>query len=229
MLGSSKPVPFDPYRSRRSRRRVPRWLILLLSGTAIGAGGVVLVQERYLPPRLSATETTSLRSAYEDADAARLRLKGELADTTKRLQTALADQKTQADQLGASQATVERLRLDLASTVDSLPPDPRGGTVEVRAARFVTKGGKLAYDLVLTRERATATPLPAVVQLLVEGDSARSGETLVKSPSFAVAIGSHEIVRGSLPLPDGFRARQTTIQVQDRSGRPMGMRVLPVK
>ena len=229
MLGSSKPVPFDPYRSRRSRRRVPRWLILLLSGMAIGAGGVVLVQERYLPPRLSATETTSLRSAYDDADSARLRLKGELADTTKRLQTALADQKTQADQLSASQATVERLRLDLASTVDSLPPDPRGGTVEVRAARFIAKGGKLAYDLVLTRERATATPLAAVVQLLVEGDSARSSETLVKSPAFAVAIGSHEIVRGSLPLPDGFRPRQTTIQVQDRGGRPMGMRVLPVK
>ena len=229
MFGSSKPVPFDPYRSRRSRRRVPRWLILLLSGTAIGAGGVVLVQERYLPPRLSASETTSLRSAYEDADAARLRLKGELADTTKRLQTALADQKTQADQLNASQATVERLRLDLASTVDSLPPDPRGGTVEVRAARFIAKGGKLAYDLVLTRERATATPMPAVVQLIVEGDSARSGDSTVRSPSFAVTIGSHEIVRGSLPLPEGFRARLTTIQVQDRSGRPLGMRVLPVK
>ena len=229
MLGSSKPVPFDPYRRRRSRWRMPRWLILLLSGTAIGAGGVVLVQERYLPPRLSATETISLRSAYDEAEAARLRLKGELADTTKRLQTALADQKAQADQLTASQATVERLRLDLTSTVDSLPPDPRGGTVEVRAARFIAKGGKLAYDLVLTRERATATPLPAVVQLLVEGDSARGGDTTIKSPAFALTVAAHEIVRGSLPLPDGFRARLTTIQVLDRSGRPLGMRVLPVK
>jgi hypothetical protein len=229
MLGSSKPVPFDPYRNRRSRRRVPRWLILLLSGTAIGAGGVVLVQERYLPPRLSAAETTTLRSAYEDADSARLRLKGELADTTKRLQTALADQKTQADQFTASQATVERLRLDLAAVVDSLPPDPRGGTVEVRAARFIAKGGKLAYDLVLTRERATATPLATAVLLIVEGDSARGGDNNVKSPTIAVTIGSHEIVRGSLPLPEGFRPRQTTIQVQDRSGRPLGMRVLPVR
>ena len=46
MLGSSKPVVFDPYGGRRKRRGVPRWLVLLLLGIAAGAGGVIYVQER---------------------------------------------------------------------------------------------------------------------------------------------------------------------------------------
>src|SRR5439155_11951312 len=54
MFGQSKAVIFEPYGRRRSRRTVPRWLVLLLSGIVVGAGGVVFVQERYLPPRLSA-------------------------------------------------------------------------------------------------------------------------------------------------------------------------------
>ena len=69
MLGHSKPIPFDPYGSRRrSRKRFPGWLLLLLSGIAIGAGGVVYVQERHLPPRLSAAESTRLQDAYAKAD-----------------------------------------------------------------------------------------------------------------------------------------------------------------
>ena len=77
MLGSSKPIPFDSYRGRRSRTRVPRWLVLLLAGTALGALAVVFVQERYLPPRLSAPESETLRTSFETADAARRRLQGE--------------------------------------------------------------------------------------------------------------------------------------------------------
>ena len=131
-----KPVAFDPYGRRRSRWRLPRWLVLLLVGIAIGAGGVVLIQERYLPPRLSASASTALRASFEKAEAERLRLQGALADTTKQLEAAVADKKGLADELGASRDTAERLRKDVAAVVASLPPDPRGGTVEVRAGRF---------------------------------------------------------------------------------------------
>jgi hypothetical protein len=230
MFGQSKPVPFDPYRRSRSRRRVPRWLLLLLTGIALGIGGVVLVQERYLPPRLSADATTKLRSAFDEADAERLRLKGELADTSKRLQATLAEKKTLADQLAASQSTTERLRLDLASVVASLPPDPRGAAVEVRSGRFTAKGGQLAYDVVLTRERASGQPMTGVMQLVITGDSARGAEVSLNPQSVSVSLGSHEVVRGNMPLPEGFKPRQATVQVLDRSGnKALGMRVLLVK
>ncbi|HJW11758.1 MAG TPA: hypothetical protein VJ598_08225 [Albitalea sp.] len=227
MFGSSKPVVFEPYGRRRSRWRLPRWLVLLLVGIALGAGGVVFVQERYLPKRLSADASAKLSSAFEQADADRQRLKTELGQTTQRLAAALGDKQSLSEQLATSRSTAERLRDDVASVVASLPPDPRGGGVEVRAGRFTAKGGVLAYDLVLTRERASAKPISGALQLVVAGDSARGATTVTLKP-IALAIGSHEVVRGSQPLPDGFVARQATVQVT-ASGKPVGMRVMLVK
>jgi len=230
MFGSSKPVPFDPYGSRRSGRRFPRWLLLLLSGMAAGAGGVVFVQERYLPPRLSAGASTALRSAFDEADSGRQRLQTELADTTKKLEAAQADTQRLTSELAASRSTTERQREDIAAAISALPPDPRGGTVEVRAARFTAKGGALAYEVVLTRERASGKPMPGVLQLAVTGDSARGGESTVNLKPVTLALGGQNIERGSLALPEGFRPRQTTLQVLDRvGGRSLGLRVLPVK
>ena len=160
MLGHSKPIPFDPYGSRRrSRKRFPGWLLLLLSGIAIGAGGVLYVQERHLPPRLSAAESTRLQDAYAKADTERERLQRELADTSRRLQAALADKKQADAGLESTRAEATKLREELRSVVGLFPTDPRGGAVEVRAGQFEAKGGRLAYGVVLTLERPSATPV----------------------------------------------------------------------
>lgn len=229
MFGSSKPVVIDRYGSRRTRR-VPRWLLLLLFGIAVGAGGVVWVQESYLPPRLSAGETTQLRQSYEQADSERARLKGDLAETSKRLEKALADAKGGAAEVAASRQSVERLRESLAFVAEALPPDPRGGAVEVRAGRFAFVDGKLAYDLLLYRDRAAGKPLAAVLQIVISGESARGGPTTVASKPVPVSVGRHEGVGGSVALPEGFRPRQATINVLDRpDGKSLGMRVMYVK
>ena len=198
MFGQSKPVVFDRYARRRPRWRLPRWLLLLVAGTAAGAGGVVFVQERYLPPRLSADATRELRSAFEQADAERQRLKTQLASTSQQLDAALAAKKRQDDELAAPRAAAERLRDDMAALIATLPPDPRGGTVEVRAGRFAAQGGQLAYDVVLTRERDTAKPLAGVMQLSVVGLSARGAETSVALKPVDLSIGSHALVRGKI-------------------------------
>src|SRR5439155_2855272 len=85
MLGRSRPVTFDPY-ARRRGRRLPRWLVLLVSGIAIGAAAIVVAQQRWLPPRLSAEASAKLESSYQHADAERARLAGELEATAKRLE-----------------------------------------------------------------------------------------------------------------------------------------------
>ena len=231
MFGSSKPIPFDPYRGRRSRGSVPRWLVVLLTGTALGAGGVVFVQERYLPPRLSAKETEILRTSFDSAQASRLRLQGELTESASQLQSALADKKKATEDRTTSTASSERLRLDMAALVAALPPDPRGGSVQVRAAQFVAKGGGVAYDVVLTRERgAGGAAMNGVVQFVVAGVSSRGVDTALSPQQVSLAMGLHEVVHGNLALPEGFRPREATIQVLDRSGgRSLGMRVLPVK
>jgi hypothetical protein len=230
MFGRSRAIPFNPYGARRSRGRPPRWLVLLLAGIAIGAVGVIVVQERYLPPRLSASASTELQTSYSTADAERKRLKTLLDDTSRRLAVAVDERKSAIEAAAASRDNIEQLQGDVASAVAALPPDPRGGNVEVRAARFGTKSGSLVYDVVLTRERASAKPMTGVVQFIVAGDGGRTAESTVALKPVALSIGSHQILRGSLPLPDGFKPRQATVQVLDRpGGKSLGMRVLPVK
>jgi hypothetical protein len=230
MFGRSKPVIIS-YGRRRQPRRVPRWLVLLLFGIAAGAGGLWWIQESYLPPRLSATASTELRAAYEQADAERKSLKSQLDATTQQLQAAQATAKTQASELVAPRAAAQKLREDMAALIDTLPPDPRGGAVEVRAARFATQGNALAYDVVLTREKADAgKPLSGVVQLSVSGLNARGAETTVALKPVDVSIGPQALVRGSQPLPDGVRPRQVTVNVLDgTAGKTLGMRVMLVR
>lgn len=231
MFGSSKPVVFEPYGRRKTRRVLPRWLVLLLTGAVLGVGGVILVQERHLPPRLSASESTQLRRAFDEADSERQRLKLELVDTSKRLETTLAENKKLGDELRDSRETVEHLRDDVGTLVESLPPDPRGGAISVRAARFSSKGQKLDYDVVLSRERATGNkPLSGVMKFVVAGDSGRGSETTFSSEPIAISVGAYESLRGSVTLPDGFKPRQTTISLLDRvDGKQLGMRVIFVK
>ena len=93
-----------------------------------------------------------LRQAFEQADAERTRLKIDLADATKRLDAALTEAKTNTTELAASRQAVERLRSSLDFVAASLPPDPRGGSVEVRAARSDAQGVKLNYELLVFRD-----------------------------------------------------------------------------
>ncbi|MGZ3247866.1 MAG: hypothetical protein ACXU61_12420, partial [Croceibacterium sp.] len=179
MSGRFKPVAFAPYGRKRAHWRLPRWLVLLLSGIAIGVAGVVVVEERYLPPRLSADASTKLRSEFGQAAADRLRLEGELGETAKRLETALSDKKGLIDELAASRATADSLRDDVTTVIASLPSDPSGRGVEVRAGQFTAQGGMLAYDVVLTRARATGKPMTGVMQLVVAGKSARGADSTV--------------------------------------------------
>lgn len=209
---------------------MPRWLLLLLGGVAIGAGGLVLVQERYLPPRLSADESVQLRRSLDETEAARQRLQGELDAAKTRLDSVLAEGKGQTEELGASRDTIARLRDEVTALLAMLPIDPRGGPIAVRAARFALQDGALAYDIVLSRERADDKPFDGVMQFSVAGETGRGSASTLSLKPVAISIGRYENLRGSLPLPEGFKPRQATISVLDNiDGKRLGMRVMNVK
>ncbi len=228
MWGKNKPVVLS-YGRARSRWSLPSWLVLLILGAALGVAGVLYVQEKHLPPRLSVSASAELRSAFEQADAERRQLRADLDATTAKLQTAQSEAKKLADDLAAGRSGTEKLRQDIDFMVDALPPDPRGGTVEVRAGRLQRKGATLAYEVALTRSGASR-PMNAVLQIAVSGLGASGAESRVVGKPVPVAVGAYEVARGTLSLPDGFRASQATISVLDRpDGRQLGMRVLYVK
>lgn len=230
MLGRFTPVAFEPYGRRRSRLFLPRWLALLLAGIAIGASGVVLVQERYLPPRLSGEESAQLRRSVEQAEAERLRLQRTFDDSGRQLETALAERKSLADEMTASRATIEKLRKDVASLIALMPPDPRGGAIAVRAARFTVEGSSLAYDVLLSRDRADGAPLVGVMQFVIAAESSRGPAKSVTLEPVAISVGSFENLRGKLILPEGFKPHQATINLFDRvDGKRLGLRIMYVK
>jgi hypothetical protein len=220
---------FESLGSGRRRRRVPGWLLLLLAGVLLGAAGVIAVQERLLAPRLSAGESAALRQAYAQADAERQRLHGELTQAEEELQRIRTENGKLGDDLRSTRATVEKQRADLTLLVEALPPDPRGGSVEVRAGQFSSRDGALEYQVVLTRDGKPAPPLSGVLQLTVAGESAQGVATSVALKPIVLSLGRHEVLRGSAPLPTGFKPRQTTVQVLGDAGKPLGMRVLLVR
>jgi len=217
---------FTLYGRRRSGWRVPRWLVLLLLGMASGAAGLWWVQERHLPPRLGMQASQQLLQSQSRAEAEATRLAAELTQARTALAAAEQQLRTQGEDLAAQRSAVERLREDLALVLPALPPDPRGGAVEVRAARFAARGGQLDYGVALTREPAPR-PLAVTLRLVATG---AGRATAVELPAQDLTLGRHEVLRGRVALPAGFQPEQVTVRIVDaKSGALLGARTLIVR
>jgi hypothetical protein len=231
MTGTFKPVAFEPFGRRRSSWRLPRSLVMLVLGAAAGAGGVLLVQERLMPPRLSASESTALRTQSAQAQQDRDRARSDLGATTQKLDATVAERKALADELAADRERTKNGRADQDFLIASLPPDPRPGAVEVRAARLIKQRGGLGYEVLLTRSKANGNPpLTGVLQFVVTGLAGGGVERHITLEPVKVNVGSYLSLRGTLALPDAFNPKRTTISVLDRvGGKQLGMRVMYVQ
>ncbi len=228
MFGRSRPVVFDPYPSRRSRRRVPAWLASAIVGIAIGAGAVLFVQERYLPPRLTPEQSARLKAMLEKTESERARLAAELSDTSNRLEQGAATNRSMTDELAAARKALASHRSDIAALLEALPPDPRGGAIAVRSARFEKEGRDLVYQIVLSRDK-TARPFKGVMQFVVAGTRGGAAANVTLEAG-GVSFVDYDSVSGRLALPEGFEPREATVNVLDGAGgRVQGMRVLYVK
>ena len=146
------PVVFERHAyGRRRSWTVPRWLLWLLAGVAIGAGGLFYAQEEYLPPRLTPAESQQLQAQLGKVSAERQRLKLALdRPLPRRSRRAPGSRRLP----GGSRQVVDRLQKDLALFDGDAAS--RARAVAVRGAKFANDGGQLAYHILLThRERAT--------------------------------------------------------------------------
>ncbi len=231
MFGRSKPTVFKPvpYQRQRPPRRVPRWLLLLLLGVAAGAGGLWYAQENYLPPRLSLTETLKLRSDLQSASDERDKLRDELKQATEKLSQSESRSKKAQGELAIAQQTAEKLQKNLSQLLTSLPPDPRGGPIGIRAASFSPGPSQLIYNIIFTRANKASESFRGVAQLVVTGrrGSGRD-ETLTLNP-VPMSLDAFEQLSGTLALPDGFVPKEVMIRVlKGPGGEMMAMRVYKV-
>ena len=229
MFRRARPLQFSS-RSRTAWWSPPRWFWLLMAGAASGAGGLWACQAWLLPPRLTMHDSRRLVQAHSEADAARHRLARSLQQMSGELDTAQRAQQALAQEATSRRAELVRLQDDLASVVAALPPDPGQRAVEVRAARFADVGGALSYDVVLTRASGSGQPMTGQMQLVVTGAFAQDLSRSIQLQPIKLSLGRHEVLRGRVPLPAGFRPRQTTVRIVDRpQGQLLGQRVLVVR
>lgn len=226
----------------RSRRGVPRWLVLLLAGATIGSSGLYGAQQKFGPKLLTVQESGRLLAERDAALAAQRQVEAAAKDATDETRTRLqsadaerdaarAEVEKQAAAMKRADETIEKLRGDIALYEDVIPPDPRGNAIGVRAAKLEREQGDLAYHVLLTREdKASKKPFAGVMKLIVNGQRLSGAIDNVTLGPIPVRIGGYQHVKGSLALPKGFVAKQTTIQVLDASGsNSVGMRVINVQ
>lgn len=229
LFGRNRPVYLESS-GRRRRRTVPKWVPVLVLGAALGAGAVLYWQQQG-PRRLTLEESAVFQGRAERAEAELRRTAGELDEARRRLEASKAEgARAVADAKGARKEA-EILRQDLALVGELLPPDPRGGVVGVRTARFVSEGAAVAWQALLTREAAAGRLAKGVVEVTVVGRRANGQDgTVTPEPAPVAFEGTYLRVQGRVELPEGFAARQATVRVLEaEGGKVLGMRVFNLR
>lgn len=215
MFGSSKRHVFKPtaYGTTRRQRRIPRWLVLMLTGIILGSGGVLFLQKSYGPVRLTVEQSEQLHYDLNSANMDRQRLQSQLTQTTRELDKLKSSLQSQTAEVQQARAHVEKVNRDLELFATAMPEDPRGTSPGIRAASFQSEAGQLAYQLLIMQDKAKADTFNGQVQLVVSGRYPNGKSGSVELPTFPIALERYTHTDGQLPLPEGFRPRQVTIKI----------------
>src|SRR5690554_4551219 len=120
MFGSKRQA-FRPtaYGTSRRRRGIPRWLVLLLTGIVLGAGGLLFLQKSYGPTRLTVEQSEQLHYDLNSANLDKQRLQSQLNQQTRDLQDAQARIKKLEAEVQQRSAEIDRLSSDVALFVET--------------------------------------------------------------------------------------------------------------
>lgn len=220
LFGSSNRNTFKPtpYGATRKKRRIPRWLILMLTGIVLGAGGVLFVQKSYGPTLLTVEQAEQLRQDLNSTNLDKQRLQSQLNRITHELkdsQDALAQQTKRATK---AEQEVEKLEDDVLLLASAVEPDPRGTSPGIRAADFTNAQGQLNYQLLVMQDSPEAPTFNGVMDFAVAGRYPNGRSTTLDIPVGDVSIGHYAQLAGNVDLPDGFTAKQVTIRIRPGAG-----------
>jgi len=232
IFGSSKRAVFKPsvYETSRRRRRMPRWLMLLLLGVVLGAGGLLFVQTSYGPQRLTVLESQQLTNEVNSGNLERQRLQVQLEESTRNVDTLKAQNEKLSADLARAQTSVAPLKEELALFADAMPPDPRGGNIGVSAASFTRAGTQLRYHVLLLRSQSQNTAFKGQMVFAVEGRYPNGRTATIELDPIAVDLDRYQHLTGELPMPDGLSAQRVTVRVLDaETKRQQAMRILIVR
>ncbi len=215
LFSSKKPVVFQPssYGATRRRRGVPRWLMLILTGIALGAGGVLFLQSSYGPARLTVEESEQLHHDLNAANIEKQRLQAQLDQHSHAQQDAESEAARLKTELEAARSQVAEQQSNIAALIDSIPPDPRGTSPGISSATFRNVDGSLDYQLLIMQNSADAAEFDGKMTLVVEGVYPNGRVVTIDLDPIPFTVGHFGVVRGQVPLPNSLRARLVTARI----------------
>ena len=231
MFGSKR-QGFRPtaYGSSRRRRGIPRWLVLLLTGIVLGAGGLLFLQKSYGPTRLTVEQSEQLHYDLNSANMDKQRLQSQLNQHIQELKEANTRIQSQDKQLTERQADIDRLSSDVALFTETAPDDPRGTSPGIRAVSFSFANGQLDYHILVMQDAdKAATPFNGEVTLTAAGRYANGRNANEQLAPFPVNLERYTHLQGTVEVPEGFTPREVTIQIRaDGAERVSAMRGIRV-
>ncbi|WP_322996641.1 hypothetical protein [Castellaniella sp.] len=217
-FGSNRPTfKPTPYGYTRRSRGIPRWLLLLITGIVLGAGGVLFLQRSYGPQRLTVEQSEQLRMDLNTTNLENQRLNNEaktIRQDISQIKESQAAQDVRMQQLRKQTADMEA---GVANLIAAIPPDPRGTTPGIRYADLTVQNGQLDYQILLIQDLAegqTETPnLRGEIKLVGVGTYPNGNTGYVDLIAQPLEMGRYIVVSGQADLPKAYRLRQVTIQV----------------
>jgi hypothetical protein len=221
MFGSSKRNVFKPtaYGTTRRSRRVPRWLMLMLTGVVLGSGGLLFLQKSYGPTRLTVEQSEQLHYDLSSIKMDKQRLQAQVSQQTRELTDVRSKLDAQTKEVHEARAFVDKAKKDLQLFIAAMPPDPRGTSPGIRAATFRDGKGQLEYEVLVMQEEGKTELFSGEVELVVAGRYPNGKNANVDIPPFGIELERYTHTQGTAPLPEGFTPRQVTIKIT-RDGSP---------
>jgi hypothetical protein len=208
-----------PYGGTRRKRRIPRWLVLVLTGIVLGAGGLLFLQKSYGPTRLTVEQSEQLHYDLNSANLDKQRLQSQLNQKTHSLEIANDQLADQTDKFRQAQTKIAALNKDINLFVDEMPPDPRGYSPGVRAADLVAGADTLNYQILIMQDKGKAADFKGQMLLEMRGRYSNGKHATVTSDPIPVELQRYVHVGGSVDLPEGFTPQRVKIIITDQGGK----------
>lgn len=231
MLGSKRPV-FKPtaYGHSRRKRRIPRWLVLMITGMVLGAGGLLFIQKSYGPPKLTVEQSQKLHDEINSVKAENQRLQSQITLAERERTESLAKVESIQGSLENHDSIVNALKNDITLFAKSMPADPRNTSPGIRAADLINDDGKLNYTVLLMQDSEEDPEFKGTMNFNVMGRYPNGRTGYVDLDPIEVKFGRYTHAQGSVELPSGIVARQVTIQVfPEGSQRAAAKRIINVQ
>ncbi|HJD44510.1 MAG TPA: hypothetical protein H9906_05725 [Candidatus Paenalcaligenes intestinipullorum] len=232
MLGSKRTAfKPTPYSYSRRKRRIPRWLVLMITGAVLGVGGLLFVQTSYGPTRLTVAQSEKLGFDLNSANSENHRLQARVAELEKEVERYETQLTSQTDRLENHDQIVQQLRSELNTFMNAVAPDPRGTSPSINAAKYSVVDGKLQQELLIMQDADKAdTPFIGEIKLTVMGRYPNGKTGYVDLDPIPIKLDRYVQLIEEFDLPNGMTPRQVTVQVFEQDNpRAQANRTLNVR